>query len=156
MGITVGQIIAALPHLTTSELAQVGAALAHLNQQNAPAATASPLYAAVATVLGSQVPYQAFARTSAHEHWQKNEPTVSHFISVNFPEAAASTVLTIAIMRYLVQLLVSDLQRRYIPVSLGAVATHLARIPTVFSSAFPGYIESGRADVVLKAMEQKK
>ncbi len=156
MTITIGQIIAALPSLSPAELAQVGATVAHLSQQSAPTGRASPLYAAVTTVLGSQVPYTAFARSAVHEHWQKNASTVTEFISVNFPEAAASTVLTIAIMRYLVQLLVSDLQRRHIPVSLGTVATHLARIPAVFETAFPGYLAAGRADVVLKAMEQKK
>ncbi len=156
MTTTVGKIIAALPGLDANELAQVGAMVAHLAQKNAPQATASPLYGAVSTVIGSQVPFQAFARTDAYGHWQKNEPTVNYFISVNFPEASTSTVLTIAVMRYLVQLLVSDLMHRSIPVSLGTVATHLARIPAVFKAAFPGYIESGRADIVLKAMEQKK
>ncbi len=156
MTITVGQIIAALPHLTCGELAQVGAAVTHLTQQTAPAGPASPLYAAVSTVIGSQVPFQAFARTEAYGYWQKNEPTVTYFINVNFPESSASTVLTIAIMRYLVQLLVSDLQHRHIPVSLGTVATHLARIPAVFEMCYPGYIASGVADLVLKAMEQRK
>lgn len=156
MTITVGQIIAALPSLSVKGLAQVGAAVAHLVAQTAPAAPQSPLYGAVATVLGSQVSYAAFQRTGVHDHWQKNATTVTEFISVNFPEAASSTVLTIAIMRYLVQLLVSDLQRRSIPVSLGTIATHLARIPAVFEVAFPGYLAAGRADIVLKAMEQPK
>jgi hypothetical protein len=57
--------------------------------------------------------------------------------------------------RLLVSALMDELRSRGIGVAFGTVATNIGRLPEIFDSAFPGYLESGLGFVVPLAMKRK-
>ena len=148
-------LLAELPKLRPDELATVKAAAEHLlgAQHEAPDST-TPLYDALTSLLGNQMPYGRFKLSASWRMWARNAPTVVTFIDKNFPKA--TKVARLALMKFIVETLIAEMRERKIPVTVGSVTNNLTRCPEVFEMAFPDYIESGLQHLVLKAMEKKK
>lgn len=151
---TKNQVLAALPKLTKADLATVRAAVDHLlGPQQGATLTAPPLFNALAGLIGNRVTYQAFTTMGAYKHWAKNVTTVDEFITEHFPDT--SKVLSAALLRFLMELIVDDLKGRKVPATLGSITVNLGRLPEIFESAFPGYLESGAAHLIVKAMVKR-
>jgi hypothetical protein len=141
-------LLATLPSLSKHDLALVRGAADRL--LGVSAATAGPLYDALTNVLRLKLGFAQFQRTATYKIWQKAEPGVVSFMNEGWP--GLSKVATMALMTYLLELLVSDLKGRGVPVSLGAVVSNLGRLPEVFDNNFPGYAEAGLCGLVFNAM----
>jgi hypothetical protein len=152
---TKAKILSVLPKLPASDLAVIKAAIEHLLAKSVPAAPQSPLFDALAALLGGKnLSYATFVKSGAYTYWEKNAPIAEAFISQHFPEAAGSKVLALAITCHLLNLLLDDLRSRKIPVSFGTASTHLGRMPEIFEVAYPGYVKSGLTYLIVKFLER--
>jgi len=147
-------IIGLLPSLSSKELATVEAAIAQLRPKNIKAASSNEqcLYTAITS---QTVPlnWGAFQKTVAYRDFQKYRPMVTKFICQTFTIRAR--VQFLALCNQLVSLVISDLNEKKLPASIGMVCSNLGRAPALFDAAFPDYRKSGLSDLILRAMERK-
>lgn len=151
VSMTLSKILAALPALSRRDLGLVRGAADRL--LGASAGTAGPLYSALQTATGSNIPFSRFQKTAAAKSWVENETATVSFIDSTWPDLGK--VQRNALMIYLLGLIVLDLKSRKIPATLGSVAMNLNSLPQIFEANFPDYRECGLAHLVLKAMVQK-
>jgi hypothetical protein len=148
---SLASILSALGGLSVNELKAVRAAADRL--LGAPAATTGPLWGIVTAQLGVKLPYDRFQKTAAYKAWVKNEPLVVSFVAATWPNL--SKVEGLALMNYLIEMLLTDLKGRGVPVTVGTVALNLGSLPYLLDHAFPDYRKSGMAHLILKAMVRK-
>ena len=153
-------ILAALPKLDRASLGAIQAAVAHLRgstPQNAPAPVVTQaegwLFTAITAALGVKMGFDRMASTETYKHWQKHTPEAIGFITAQFAEALDKQATALALTRFLVGLIITDLKRQKVPVSLHSVIVNLGRMPSVFEDQFPGYIQSGAAKLVLHSIK---
>jgi len=151
---TPNQIIAALPALTAHDLRAIRAAADALL---GPVATPAPiLFDAMVRLLGLRLPYSRFQANSRFKAWQHGEALVTNFVHDTWPEIENSKVAQTAMQSFLLDILISDLKKRNLPVSPGVIAVNLERIPQCFEAAFPGYRDGGWAKLILNSMLRRK
>ncbi len=92
-----------------------------------------------------------FETTSAYKDFNRHAPGAVLFITKTF---GGTKTREMAAMKLVVGLLIDDLKKREIPVSLGSVCRNLNLLPMVFDAAFPNYRESGLVPMLLKQMEK--
>ena len=150
-------IIATLPTLTKADLAAVrGAADALLGPQAAPIDTpATPLFEAVTRALGLRLGFAAFSQTATYKPYKRGEVAIADFLGTAF-QAPWDRVTLNAMMQLLIECLTDDLRARRVPLSLGTLCNNLERVPQVFRDAFPGYIESGHGNIILRQITRGK
>lgn len=147
----VDEVLAALPKLSQPELASVRAALEHLLvHQVDELDTTSPLYIAMSELLGVGLSFRDFHNAQSYSTWRKVAPKVVAFMEATFPHT--TKVTKFAMMTFMLEALMDDLKGRGVPLTLSTVTVNLARLPALFDQEFPGYRESGKAHLVLKAM----
>jgi hypothetical protein len=153
---TASKIIATLPTLTKADLAAVrGAADALLGPQAAPTGTpATPLFEAVTRALGLRLGFAAFSQTATYKPYKRGEQAIADFLGTAF-QAPWDRVTLNAMMQLLTECLTDDLKARKVPLSLGTLCNNLERAPQVFHDAFPGYIESGHGNIILRQITGK-
>lgn len=149
-----GELLGVLPKLSQQELAAVRAAIDHLLvSQIDELDTTAPLYSAMTALLGVRLSYRDYHNNVNYKTWKRSAPAVVTFIEDTWPEA--SKVAKLALMTFMLEALIADLKGRGVPISIGTVTLHLARVPQVFEQEFPDYIRSGLAHVVLTAMKKE-
>ena len=146
-------ILAVLPSLQQHELATIKAAINHLLvKQIDDVDTTSPLYEAMANLLGVGLSFRDFHNVTSYSTWKKSAPHVVSFIEKTYPQA--TRVAKLAMMTFLLEALIDDLKGRGVPITLGTVTVNLERLPALYDQCFPGYRESGMAHLVLKSMKR--
>lgn len=149
-----GTVLGILPQLSQTELATVRAALDHLLVSKVDDLdTTSPLYAAMATLLGVKLSFRDFHNVQAYSTWKKVAPGIVTFISETWPDL--TKVAKLAMMSFLLEALIDDLKGRGVPVSLGTVTFNLSRLPEIYDLIFPGYRQAGLSHLVLGAMKKE-
>lgn len=151
MKLSKDQIIGALAALSQRDLLAIKTVASSLLLQGVPEAQNNPenaqgwLFAALAGVMntGPRLP-------ASVKFFSKNAPVFLGFVSTHFEWAMHKKVDALAVMTGLLQLLVSDLKARGVPVTYTTVSVHLPRVAEVFENAFPGYIASGLAEIFIK------
>jgi hypothetical protein len=146
----VSKIISALALLSVAERAAVRVALDSLGAPKTNYGPTVALYEAIATVCGTTLPLSRFTRTVHGKAWAEKSASAMKFIHDTFPNLRKPAEL--ALQRMLINALADDLRRRKVPISVGSVVAALDRLPRVFENCFPGYLESGMAELVIKAM----
>lgn len=160
--LTKDKVLAALPTLTKLDLKAIQAVIGTLlgsaptDTESAPEAPLGWLYDALTLHLGAQQNYQAFLKTPPGKQFIKNGPVFLNFIQVNFKGVLDNKVRAQGLMRHLGSLLFEDMKRQKVPITRRTVMANLQRIGDVFRSSYPGYLESGLAVLVLKAITEKK
>jgi hypothetical protein len=156
MTITKDQIIGALPNLSHEALAAIRAVIGTLLDQGPidhPQAQQGPtawLIEALAGVLGmAQVP-PTMLQSRFGKQITKTGPVFLAFVEKHFATKLQRRVDAVAVMRSLIALIADDLKRRNTPVSYGTLVVNLHRVEEVFDTAFPSYISSGLAHMVIK------
>ena len=149
--LTLTNLLSALPGLTRGEMLTLRAALDRL--LGAPQATAGPLYDAVISAAGVKLPFSRFLATKAGKSWAENEKLVVEWLDATWP--GIRDVQKAAVLRFLLQQLVTDLKRRQLPVTVSTLAFNLGSLPSLCEKCFPDYIGSGLAKIILKAMVRK-
>jgi hypothetical protein len=148
-------IIAALPSLSQPELLSIRAACDHLiATPDTNSDDTTPLYDAMAKLLGVGLSYRDFHNVVSYRAWRKAAPSVVAFIDENWPDA--TRIVKLALMTLMLEALRDDLRERGIPVSLGTMTTNLSTLPECFDRCFPGYRETGMAHMVLDAITKKE
>lgn len=157
------QILAALPSLKPQALKAIRAACDVLlgqapmgGSRQAAQAPEAWAYEALLAALGlSHMPFSRFAAMPAGRQFTSALPGLLAFLQRAFSaEALGKRARANALLRFTYDLLISDLKRQNIPVTLNTLTSNLHRAPTVFSNAFPGYLESGLGQEILKAMNE--
>lgn len=147
------KIVSALPNLNSKELLTVKAALEQLLPAKAPPeGDAQLLYYAILNKLDVIRSWDSFVSTAAHRDFELNAPGAVLFIDQTFK--SKNRTQTIAIMRMLIDLLLVDLKKRNIPLTVGTVCRNLHLLPMVFDDAFPDYRKSGLIPMLMKQMEK--
>lgn len=147
----VNKVLGILPGLSQQELATVRAAIDHLLvHQVDELDTTSPLYTAIATMLGVGLSYRDFHNVQAYSTWRKVAPKVVSFIQETFPQA--TKVTKTAMMTFMLEALMDDLKGRGVSITLKTMTVNLSRLPMLFDQEFPDYRQNGMAHLVLEAM----
>jgi len=141
-------IISALPSLSKRELNALRAELDRL--LGAPAATPSPLYSHLLTITGTAIPYSRFQQSTAYKDWELAEKEFIRFVDATWP--GVNKVTKNALMLYLFSLIQDYLKSLQLPVTPKTVSQNMFNIKDIFDINFPGYLQTGLANLVLKAM----
>lgn len=153
-----GTIIGALSGLSAGDLAKVKAASEYLLQNGQIPDRCEPdhlLYRAAAHLLESRISFDTFRSTRAYSRWRRHTPTVFTFIDRHFP-SVTKDVAKLALMRWLLGMLMEDLQAKGLPVTMGILTNNLGRLPAVFEQCFPDYIQCGLAMMVFQMATRAK
>lgn len=159
------QILAALPALKPTALKAIRAACDGLLGE-AATPTAAPiesaptgplgwLYDGLLIAIGLKVAWKQFGPSQAGKQFSKWGPEVVSFAQSAFPEAMTKKVSGLAIIRLLLELIVADLRKRKVPITLGTVTIHMQRVQDVFREAFPGYLEAGLGGLIVTQMTRQ-
>jgi hypothetical protein len=149
-------ILAALPTLTRPDLEQVAAMAQTLlgGRVGNVEPPASPLAAALIQALGeainAPVPLSNLTGTTTGKTFQKHLPAIGKFLDAHFSNWSTNKLTQAAFLHMLMELLRDDLKERGLTPSLGIMVTNLGRLPEVFDNAYPGYLEAGLGDMVLR------
>jgi hypothetical protein len=144
------QLIQALPNLTQAELKTVKAAIDHLLKPDT--SSSQELFDVTINVLGIKtIGYRQFAKTKAHQSWVNNLPILDDLVKQIVGTTVPDTQM-IHLKRFLISLLIADLKAKQLEVTMPKIAWHLGNIQEVFENAFPSYLASGIANLVLKGL----
>jgi hypothetical protein len=106
--------------------------------------------------LNGNIPFATLKDSRYYSSWCKGLVVVNQFIDQQFKGYITGRAVRIGATRILVQILLADLKRLGVPPSLGTIARNLHRVPQAFDNQFPGYINSGLAYLVVKAISTKR
>ena len=150
------QILGSLPTLTKADLQALQTVIGGLLGNGATKQAPNPndpqvwLFEALAATLHlRQSYYPAFMASPVGKTFNKNAPVALGFMTDVFEVAMGSKTSAIGLMRYLLGLLVADLKVKKVPVTRNSIVSNLIRLPEVFENAYPGYIQSGVAKLVM-------
>lgn len=141
------QVLALLPELTDKERLSVSSALSFLAK---PQDKADPVSTLIFSTLTEVVEaHQSMTGLSTYYRglFDKHLPAFKALL-VRFKQGGGRGAAQV--MRLLWRMLADDLKRRQIPVSLGSMILNMGRVAEAFESAFPGYLDSGLADLVMR------
>ena len=160
--LTKDQILAALPGLSNASLRTVQGVIGSLLGEVA-ISSAKPasepvawLYDALSHHIGARQSLSTFKATAAGKQFMKNAPIAISFIQTNFKGALENKVKAHGLMRHLTGILLADMKAGKIPITRNTVTANLHRMNDAFERAYPNYIQSGLAVLVLKAILNKK
>jgi|SRR5882672_2644282 len=145
-------LIAALSNLSQNDLASVRAAADQLLIRQPNDLTVndrtSPLYNALAALLGIHHNYAAFRKAAPYKQWKHSAPAVIDFIDRTFP-SAKSKLVRHGLMVFLLEGLMSHIREQRKDVTIHSMVDHLPELATTFDDNFPGYRQNGLAGVVV-------
>lgn len=150
--LTASQIISALPNLKSKELSSIKAAIEQLQPTEAANEEIKLLFDTILTVLECKLSWLRFGGSTAYKDFQTHAPGAVLFIKNTFRQQ--HKIALMAVMKFLIGLLIHDLKKKFLPVTLGMVCRNLNRLPMVFDDAFPNYRESGLVPMLMKQMEK--
>lgn len=158
------QILAALPSMSASDLSLLAGAIRQLQGGEPPPTgeerAGGPLFEAVKAVLGAKGlafsrgdTYANFAKSKQFKAWEEGSERVTDFVRAHF--GRLKKVEELRLYKMLLPILLDKLTAQKVPISLGSVCSNIGRLTDTFDIAFPGYIGSGLARVVIKSMRNK-
>ncbi len=151
-------IIAALPTMTSEQLAQIKGRVVMLaeNGEHGTHDEEEILFRSIEDVLSGysimrKMGYTAFvARSRDYTTYMKNSSVVFEFVRENFPGIMKSqkhklfTIFARLIVDHVKNMVVGEEgNRRPVPLALRTIVNHLDKVPALIHGAFPGYGESG-------------
>jgi len=151
MPVTKDQILGALPSLSQQDLKVIQTLAGRLllekapNRANEPQNAQAWLFRAMQALLN--YPYALPASTA--QVFKQNAPGFVAFAETTCSGGMARQVDGLALLGRLLQLLADDLKGRGLPISMRTMVAHLPRMATVFDAAFPGYLQSGLAQLFM-------
>ena len=83
---------------------------------------------------------------------RRNINGLPEFVQKHFGKISKVDRLGVYVLMH--NILINDLRKRNIPVSIGSICRNLNRITETFNNEFPGYFESGMGKVILFAMKK--
>ena len=95
-------------------------------------------------------PFQVFTRSNFYPQFIRNTESIMRFIDENFD--CEKRISRLAMIRFLILMLIRNLDNQSLPLRIGVITTNLSRIPDIVDRAFPGYLESGLLDKVVKSV----
>lgn len=153
MAATAKDIIASLPKLGAAELRQIRAALDYLLSKEVKSSDDQLVYQSLTSVLGTGIPYQNFLKSTASQHWDRKLKSFLLFLDENF--RGITKIQKRGLIKYMLILIVDDLQGKGLTPTLGMVVTNLDRVASVFDDNFPDYRKAGLTHIVLKQLKGK-
>lgn len=87
--------------------------------------------------------------------WKQSAASVNSFLDNSFSQAKSRSQ-RLGLCRIFIQALIGELKYKKIPVSAGTIVRNLHHVHQVFDRAFPSYLESGLAYLVVKSMIRSK
>lgn len=106
--------------------------------------------------LNGRIPYTTLKESKFYKQWCNGLGVVNQFVDTHFKDHINRKLQRVAICRIIVQILISELRRQNIPVSLGTIARNMHRVPQAFDNQFPGYLQCGLAYLIVKSMTPKR
>ena len=150
---TASKVIEALPNLSQKELKAVKLAIERLLDTK-PNQLDEELFQAVVDIIGTKsIGVKAFMKTKAYPVFIENQRYVHELIDRIIGGYPKNKVKTIHLKRFLVSLLISNLKLMCgEPPVMGSVAIGMRDIKGVFEQSFPGYLEAGLTQFILKGL----
>ena len=159
------QILAALPALKPNDLKAIlrategllgeAARVPKAKAKTAPEGPTGWLYDGLLGATGLTLSWNQFAPSQAGKQFTKWAPDVVSFAQSSFPEQMIKKASGYAIIRLLLDLILADLRKRKIPVTLNTITIHMQRVQDIFNDAFPGYLETGLGSLIAKQMTRQ-
>jgi hypothetical protein len=151
------KILATLPTLSKPDLSAIRAAAdSLLGPQAVPIEGAStPLFDVITRALGLRIGFEVIRQGQAYKPYRRGEAAVTAFIDEMLPDFNTKVARN-GLLTFMVECLMDDLKERKVPISIGTLCTNLERCPQVFRAAFPGYLESGHAHLIVKKMLKRR
>lgn len=147
-------IVGALPALSQKQLEALRATIDGLTTKGGTCPErVAPLYHILLQSLTMRISYKDFTQASSFKIWNKNALPCIEFVEHTWPETAKSKVSKMAMLGLLFDILKKDMKGRDIPITLGTMINNLGSIPELFDRQFPGYRESGLAQLILTKMK---
>lgn len=145
------EVLKLLPKLSQQELLLLKAAIEELVSQPDDAPE-HPLWGVVTKAVGMAAPWAVFKTSRGNYRlWNKYAPAIDAFLDTQFP--AATKLQRHALLTFIISSLIADLKGRGVPITIGIVIKNLGRFIQVFDDQFPGYLESGLAHLILRALK---
>jgi hypothetical protein len=138
------KVLSLLPRLTQQELREISAVLENLLDKNIPTEMDELVQAITAAtgILHGNLDKKGMV---------KHGKPVLEFLAKYFP-GVVNKIPRQAVLRCFIKILIDYLDGIKVPVSGRSVVLNLDKIPGLFRIAFPGWLEGGRAYMVVEAM----
>lgn len=152
--LTKDQIVGALPKLSVEELKAIAAVTASLINDRTGASsealtpTAQLAFTALSKALNLAIG-PANLPPKLRKQFEAKVDELLAWLDTNMKGWRGSKNSELALLTYLFDLLVKDLRKKLIVPTVGTVIGNIHRIPRVLDFAFPGYINSGMAGLIL-------
>lgn len=149
-------ILAALPSLKPGDLQAIHAAASHLlgSQVAQTKAGAIPLagliYEALARPVGHWAAYETFIGGAVGDQYLKKVPAFIKFLDSLKPDWHKKKIPALKFIEQIIDLIIEDLKKRSLPISIGFVVSNLDRAAQVFDDAFPQYRQTGLVHKIFK------
>lgn len=155
---TKDDILGALPALSQADLAAIQALTASLLNDRTAAVDgpATPLAGLTWQAMHTAVnaPHSLPIGTPAGRSLNKRVAGLEKFLNRHFSGWDSNKVSALAFLTMLIRLLRDDLQERGVRPTILLLANNLIRLPEVFEDAYPGYLEAGLANHVLRHFQK--
>jgi hypothetical protein len=155
MGLSKDDILSALPKLSKADLSKIKTTCEGLLDQDLDPVLkefSRDLYFVCCLNFTQPRSYDLFKHTDGYKAWKKNLPSVQAWVHKSLARGGKRRQFLILAC----SLLAKDLERRKIPLTLGALAVNIGRLGEVFEAGFPGYIKSGLLPMLLTAMGKRE
>jgi len=93
-----------------------------------------------------------FARSELGVQWRRNQLVFDQFMAKLVGNTKPRQVVIKALKKFLLEMLVDDIKLKGLPLSMRVVVQNLNRIETTFRRNFPGYLESGLGNLIIKRL----
>jgi uncharacterized membrane protein YecN with MAPEG domain len=149
----VQELISLLGRFQKKDLLKIRSAINHLigEVETSVSDDTEMLFNAIVHLLNMRLSYASFLKTkSLRSQWKNKARGVVDFIHTTFAPKDKATEYAVTLL--LVQLLMEDMKKRNVLISLRTLVLNLGRVPVVFDDQYPGYREAGLVGVILKQM----
>ena len=158
------QVIESIPSFTSKELEQLQSTTSYLLSNTGYTPNLSKSETEVINALSKRLEAEGIRFGFNHQMikkiggWKSGVNEVIKF--VNYFESTSQIKLKQierqVLLRLLFKLLIDDMKRIGIAITLKAIVNNMSRIPDVFDRSFPGYLSSGLAYFVIKTNGKKR
>lgn len=163
MSIGVDNIVSQLPSMSVSELSKIKQLTELLiggqGQETYDTDDERLLFQALKSELSAAGLHSALSYSSLtgkyQKPWKRSVQVVSEFMDTSFAGLATTEAQRLGLCRIFVQAMIKEFKKRGIPVSLGTLASNLHRVQQAFDRAFPSYLQSGLAPLIVKSMQRR-
>src|SRR5215469_8923731 len=144
----IATITSNLPNYPKKELRVLRSQIDKILSKNDPP---GPLFEVLLRAGGNGgIPFSTFRQSGCYKAWKRDESLVMDFITKYWPRRKQVEIN--ALKHFLFSLLGRDLKERGVKVTVTMLAFNVGDIPALFERGFPGYLEAGLANVILKRL----